>query len=900
MVDNKYELIKTTKGWKTLCPFHKDTNPSFVLTEFDGVERFYCFGCNVKGDIVKFVQDEMMLDRDGAIEHLCKKYDIDVSSVVRDLTDEERELERKYSIMHRVALYCWENLVGVEGFAYNYIKHTRGIDSDETIEKFLIGYCDSVTNLMEALRIDNVGPIGDMELDRSYLWNNALVFPVFSTEGKINKFYTRPFNPTNEDLKYISTSNKHPLFTNQDALFGLYQTRMSDRRRSDGVIAVEGFFDCLVMHDKGYDNTVAICGTRITQDNIDLLNKYNIKKLKVIFDGDQAGHQAALRLVNDELRLKSIDLRVNITPDDKDPADYLANQRGSLFANVIEDASPPQIYYIDNMINKYYILDDVSGMPYIDAEKSILFIRDVAHFINNNKVETKLLIRRVAELTHLNEIDVSDYVKLYSDDDQLSNIQAECSIIKQLLEDTIGVVTSEICSQISDEDMSIDRNRYLFLKITKRIAEDKHVSYEWIKNSALIDGRDSLIEYIDSHILHSKILDYRWCMEEILDKARRRVAVDVAKNTITKASDLRQPIASVIEEFSGRVAALSYGSDSRATTRQDLFNNAVDVYNHRKNLETTILGFPFGSRWEMANDLIGGLERGKAILMSAATGVGKTNVALNWAVDFSMATLEGFNSAKVLYMPVEMAPEALQFRMWAIHSGVGARKIEKGMKLTKEEQYQLSMTMEICREYGPIIKRPRTNTLSAIMYEINYWKAKEDIDIVVVDYIQRLSPCEMTGNRQDWDRYDYSAMLLCDRAQIRGDIAMVVLSQLSDDAKKAGIDVEGGSSRSKSIPNHFDYHVVMIRKNLKQIEQHGAQNGNRFIKFDKNRFGMDQCVIHAHLFNHQIFNDQNPTDAKFGNLRVGEIESMKKLLLPDGRRMIEDIQISANIAGHVI
>jgi len=42
------------RGNKCICPFHKDTNPSLTFSNEKGV--FRCFGCGVKGDILKFVQ----------------------------------------------------------------------------------------------------------------------------------------------------------------------------------------------------------------------------------------------------------------------------------------------------------------------------------------------------------------------------------------------------------------------------------------------------------------------------------------------------------------------------------------------------------------------------------------------------------------------------------------------------------------------------------------------------------------------------------------------------------------------------------------------------------------------------------------------------------------------------
>jgi DNA primase len=37
-----------------LCPFHTEKTPSFTVDEEKG--RFYCFGCQAKGDVIAFVQ----------------------------------------------------------------------------------------------------------------------------------------------------------------------------------------------------------------------------------------------------------------------------------------------------------------------------------------------------------------------------------------------------------------------------------------------------------------------------------------------------------------------------------------------------------------------------------------------------------------------------------------------------------------------------------------------------------------------------------------------------------------------------------------------------------------------------------------------------------------------------
>jgi len=58
-IAKKYGL--KLRGKKCVCPFHDDHDPSLTFSDTKNV--FHCFGCGIKGDIVKFVQ--LMENLDG-------------------------------------------------------------------------------------------------------------------------------------------------------------------------------------------------------------------------------------------------------------------------------------------------------------------------------------------------------------------------------------------------------------------------------------------------------------------------------------------------------------------------------------------------------------------------------------------------------------------------------------------------------------------------------------------------------------------------------------------------------------------------------------------------------------------------------------------------------------------
>lgn len=55
---------------KDVCPFHKDQNPSFSLSEKKQI--FKCFGCNACGDVIDLVAKLENMSKTNACKHILK------------------------------------------------------------------------------------------------------------------------------------------------------------------------------------------------------------------------------------------------------------------------------------------------------------------------------------------------------------------------------------------------------------------------------------------------------------------------------------------------------------------------------------------------------------------------------------------------------------------------------------------------------------------------------------------------------------------------------------------------------------------------------------------------------------------------------------------------------------
>lgn len=68
VVGRYVKLRKSGKEYVGLCPFHSDKQPSFEVNPQK--QLFYCFSCQAKGDVIKFIMDIERIDFKEAVNLL--------------------------------------------------------------------------------------------------------------------------------------------------------------------------------------------------------------------------------------------------------------------------------------------------------------------------------------------------------------------------------------------------------------------------------------------------------------------------------------------------------------------------------------------------------------------------------------------------------------------------------------------------------------------------------------------------------------------------------------------------------------------------------------------------------------------------------------------------------------
>jgi DNA primase len=116
-----------------------------------------------------------------------------------------------------------------------------------------------------------------------------MVFPIHDERGELVAHVGRTMD--GREPRYLFP----PGFRKSQVVFNLHRAVKSAARRGGVAIVVEGFFDCLKVHQAGYGNVVALMGASVSDRQSELLNTY-FRELVVMLDGDEAGRRASRML----------------------------------------------------------------------------------------------------------------------------------------------------------------------------------------------------------------------------------------------------------------------------------------------------------------------------------------------------------------------------------------------------------------------------------------------------------------------------------------------------------------------------------------------------------------------------------------------------------------------------
>jgi DNA primase len=361
VIGRHVELKKSGRTWKGCCIFHGERTPSFHVYPED--KHFKCYGCGEYGDVFKFLQKLQGKEFPEVVRALAAEVGVEIPEQQEGSAEQKaRRQERSEALLacDQAARY-WsarlESRYGPEGRRY---LESRGV-KDETARLFRLGLAGTGWNDL-ARRLASKG-VGEPALVRAGLlvqkdgrsydrFRGRLMFPIAGLDGQVIGFggRTLPGHGDEKGAKYINTPETL-LYKKSRALYGIDVAREAIRKTRSAVL-VEGYFDVIGLHQAGVKNAVAVCGTALTPEHVELLKRCDCREVTILFDGDVAGLAAPAKAA-EALLPSGLAGKVAVLPSERgktDPDDFARAQGKAAVEALLRGAMPLSEFIIQKAV----------------------------------------------------------------------------------------------------------------------------------------------------------------------------------------------------------------------------------------------------------------------------------------------------------------------------------------------------------------------------------------------------------------------------------------------------------------------------------------------------------------------------------------------------------------------
>ena len=472
-VVSQYVVLKRKgRNYFGLCPFHNEKSPSFSVSPDKQI--FKCFGCNVGGDVFRFIMKIENVSFVESVQILAKRANIEIQTNLSEADEEKARLKEKVYNLNMDAAQFYHNKLyePTSKQAQQYIKK-RKLDNN-TLKSFLIGYSGNNNELYLYLKSKGYSEremmasslIGKNENGRYYdKFRNRLMIPIQDIRNRVIAFGGRVLDDSKP--KYIN-SPENIVYSKGRNLFGLNVAKRNVNGQLKRILIVEGYMDAISLYQRGITNVVASLGTALT-DNQGRLLRRNAEQVILGYDADDPGQNAIVRGIG-ILQSLGIDVRVLQISGAKDPDEYIVKYGADKFRRCMDNAISVVEYKVKNL-KKTLDLNNVND--------KIKFLNEIAKTISqiDNSIERELYIDKIANSYDISKEAINSEVNKIIYKNNTANIKT----LEKMPNNSIAIDFTKSNQKVDEKTLRREK------MIIYLLANYPNESYQKIKESIKLD-----------------------------------------------------------------------------------------------------------------------------------------------------------------------------------------------------------------------------------------------------------------------------------------------------------------------------------------------------------------------------------------------------------------------------
>lgn len=226
----------------------------------------------------------------------------------------------------------------------------------------------------------------------------------------------------------------------------------------------------------------------------------------------------------------------------------------------------------------------------------------------------------------------------------------------------------------------------------------------------------------------------------VKSKSMLRTLINSSVSIITDCyNQTDRDIESIIDEAERKIFEVSSKTSHKDFIQLDIWLRKT--FQHLSSIKSSSKGVTgVSSSFEVLDTMTSGFQKGDMIVLAARPSMGKTAFALNLAVNAAK------NKLSVGFFSLEMSAEQLTLRLLSTESGISHHSI-RNATISSEEWIELTHVAADLAQMKFFIDDTAGISIMELRAKARKLKAKNGVDMIIVDYLQLLHSHKKHENR---------------------------------------------------------------------------------------------------------------------------------------------------------
>ena len=324
------------------------------------------------------------------------------------------------------------------------------------------------------------------------------------------------------------------------------------------------------------------------------------------------------------------------------------------------------------------------------------------------------------------------------------NDKAEQGIIGSMLVNRDAI--SDVMDMLTGNEFYNKQYGILFDNMVELYSEGASVDTvtlnERLQRKAIPDevaNTDTLAKLVMETPLYAPVKDYARIVK---DKATLRQLIKLCENTEADGYKSEEAVEDILERAEQSIFKLVQnrnGSEETVSIRDVVMNVILEMEEAARH-DGKVTGVPTGFR--DLDSMLTGMHAGELLLVAARPAMGKTAFVLNIAHYLAV-----MKHIPVGFFSLEMSREQLASRVLAIDAMVDSKNMKTG-NLSDHDWDKVIESTEAVANSPLYIEENSAITISDLRSVARRWKQNYGIQVLMIDYLQLMSPSRSVESRQ--------------------------------------------------------------------------------------------------------------------------------------------------------